>query len=55
MALTLYTKPEDDKLIEDVKIKALREKLSVSEITLQLLKKWVDGDIKIDQNIGGAK
>lgn len=54
MALTLYTKPEDDKLIEDVKIKALKEKLSVSEITLQLLKRWVDGDIKIN-NDGGAK
>lgn len=55
MALTLYTKPENDKLIEDIKIKALKEKLSVSEVTLQLLQKWVKGEIQIDQHIRPRK
>jgi hypothetical protein len=50
MPLTLYTKPGDDKLIEDVKIKAVKEKLSVSEVALRLLKMWVRGEIKINSD-----
>jgi hypothetical protein len=55
MALTLYTKPENEKLIEDIKIKALKEKLSVSEVTLQLLQRWVKGDIKLDNHNRSGK
>ena len=47
MALTLYTKSSDEKLIERVKLKVLREKSSVSEVTLKLLRLWVDNKIKI--------
>ena len=48
MALTIYTKDEDEKLIEAIKIKAIKEKTSVSETALQLLKMWVDGKIKLN-------
>lgn len=48
MPLTLYTKPDDVKLIEKAKIKALKEKLSVSEVVLTLLQKWVNGELKIN-------
>jgi hypothetical protein len=55
VALTLYTKPEDDNLIKEAKIKALNENISVSEVTLKLLKKWIDGEVTIEQDNGGAK
>ena len=55
MALTLYTKPEDEDLIKKAKIKALNENLSVSEVALKLLKKWIDGEVTIEQNNGGVK
>jgi len=50
MALTIYTNSEEDKLIEDAKIKAIREKTSVSVATKQLLRMWVEGKIKLNGN-----
>lgn len=47
MPLTLYTKNEDKPLIEEMKIKALKEKTSLSEVAFHLLRMWVRGEINI--------
>ncbi len=55
MALSLYTRPQDDKIIEDLKIKSLKEKTSISDVTMKLLKMWLNGEIKIDNKKGARK
>jgi hypothetical protein len=55
MALSLYTRPQDDKLIEELKIKTLREKTSISDVTMKLLRMWLNGEIKLDNKKGAAK
>ena len=55
MALSLYTRPQDDKIIEDLKIKSLKEKTSISDVTMKLLKMWLKGEIKLDNKKGARK
>lgn len=50
MALQLYTKDTDKALIEEMKIKAMREKTSLSEVAVILLKKWYSGELKIEKS-----
>jgi len=50
MALQLYTKEADKDLIEEMKIKAMREKTSLSEVAFSLLKKWYSGELKIEKS-----
>ncbi len=50
MALQLYTKETDKDLIEEMKIKAMREKTSLSEVAVILLKKWYSGELKIEKS-----
>jgi hypothetical protein len=51
MALSISVKGEKaDKIVQNAKIKAVKNKISLSEVVIKLLDKWSKGDIEIDSS-----
>lgn len=51
MALSISVKDEKaDKIVQNAKIKAVKNKVSLSEVVIKLLEKWGKGEIEIDRS-----
>ena len=49
MALSISVKDQkSEKIVQDAKIKAIRNKAALSEVVLKLLDKWNKGDVEIE-------
>lgn len=51
MALSISVKDQkSEKIVQDAKIKAIKNKAPLSEVVLKLLDKWNKGDVEIEVN-----
>ena len=49
MALSISVKDQKyEKVVQDAKIKAIKNKVALSEVVLKLLEKWNKGEIEIE-------
>ena len=51
LALSISVKDQkSEKIVQDAKIKAIKNKAPLSEVVLKLLDKWNKGDVEIEVN-----
>ena len=51
MALSISVKDQkSEKIVQDAKIKAIKNKAPLSEVVIKLLDKWNRGDVEIEVN-----
>lgn len=54
MALSISVKDQkSEKIVQDARINAIKNKTSLSEVVLKLLEKWNKGDVQIEVGKNG--